>query len=179
MNIARMAHSREPQRAARHRSGNRCWSIAACHSPVGRWIPSVCTASWHRLGCRTLRRGLLPRARGGFADASRVGGDARRGWREREGTFPVDASGVLPDGKKFNGPAELRGILKQRESEFCRCLTEKMLTYALGRGMDRADRCTIDEIARNLAKNQYRFDSLVLDIVKSDAFQMRRPKKNP
>ncbi len=98
-------------------------------------------------------------------------------WREKEGKFPVDASGVLPDGKKFNGPAELRGILKQREGDFCRCLTEKMLTYALGRGMERFDRCTIDEIARNLSKNQYRFSGLVFDIVKSDAFQMRRPKK--
>src|SRR5262249_31732200 len=99
-------------------------------------------------------------------------------WREKAGKFPVDASGVLPDGKKFNGPAELRGILKQREAEFARCLTEKLFTYALGRGTERSDRCTIDEIARNLQKNEYRFSGLVLDIVKSDAFQMRRPKKN-
>jgi hypothetical protein len=98
-------------------------------------------------------------------------------WRDKEGKFPVDASGVLPDGKKFNGPAELRGILKQREGEFARCLTEKLFTYALGRGTERSDRCTIDEIARNLQKNEYRFSGLVLDIVKSDALQMRRPKK--
>jgi hypothetical protein len=98
-------------------------------------------------------------------------------WRDKEGKFAIDASGVLPDGKKFNGPAELRGILKQREDEVCRCLTEKLLTYALGRGMERTDRCTIDEIARNLKKNQYRFSALVLDAVKSDFFQMRRPKK--
>ncbi len=84
---------------------------------------------------------------------------------------------MLPDGKKFNGPAELRGILKHREADFCRCLTEKMLTYALGRGMERTDRCTIDEIARDLAKNQYRVSTLVFDIVKSDAFQMCRPKQ--
>ena len=97
-------------------------------------------------------------------------------WRDKEGKFAIDATGVLPDGKKFNGPGELRGILKQREGEFCRCLTEKMLTYALGRGMDRADRCTIDDIARNLPRNQYHLSGLVLDIVKSDAFQMRRKK---
>jgi hypothetical protein len=103
--------------------------------------------------------------------------DAIGSWRDKEGKYPIDASGVLPDGKKFNGPAELRGILKQRENEFCRCLTEKVLTYALGRGMERADRCTIDDIVNNLKKNQYRFSALVLDVVKSDAFQMRRPKK--
>jgi hypothetical protein len=98
-------------------------------------------------------------------------------WRDREGKFAIDASGVLPDGKKFNGPAELRGILKQREGEVCRCLAEKVLTYALGRGIERTDRCTIDDIARNLKKNQYRFSALILDVVKSDAFQMRRAKK--
>jgi hypothetical protein len=98
-------------------------------------------------------------------------------WRVKEGKFAIDASGMLPGGKKFNGPAELRGILKQRQGEFCRCLSEKLLTYALGRGMERPDRCTIDDLSRNLAKSQYRFSSLVLDIVKSDAFQMRKPTK--
>jgi hypothetical protein len=103
--------------------------------------------------------------------------DAIGTWRTKDGKFDVDSSGVLPDGSKFNGPAELRVILKKREADVCRCMTEKLITYALGRGMERSDRCTIDEIARNLPKNQYRFSSLVLDIVKSDAFQMRRPKK--
>jgi hypothetical protein len=71
----------------------------------------------------------------------------------------------------------VRVILKRRVGAFGRCLTEKMLTYALGRGMERTDKCTIDEIARNVAKDNYKFSSLVLEIVKSDAFQKRRGMK--
>src|SRR5206468_6325729 len=63
--------------------------------------------------------------------------DAIGAWRTKDGKFAVDAGGVLPDGRKFNGPAELRKILKERQAEFTRCLTEKLLTYALGRGMER------------------------------------------
>jgi hypothetical protein len=100
--------------------------------------------------------------------------DAIGAWRNKEGTHDIDASGVLPGGLKFNGPAELRAILKKREWQFSRCLTEKMLTYALGRGMERYDKCTIEDIARNLPKGEYKFSCLVLEIVKSDAFQKRR-----
>ena len=100
--------------------------------------------------------------------------DVIGGWREKEGKFPVDASGVLPD---FNSVQELKQMLATtHRADFYRCLTEKLLTYALGRGMERSDRCTIDEIARDLSKNQYRFSVLVLNIVKSDAFQMRKSK---
>jgi hypothetical protein len=104
--------------------------------------------------------------------------DAIGAWRTKEGTHDIDASGELPGGIKFSGPAELRAILKKREWQFSRCLTEKMLTYALGRGTERYDKCTIDEIARNLAKGEYKFSCMVLEIVKSDAFQKRRGMKS-
>ncbi len=103
--------------------------------------------------------------------------DAIGAWRTKEGKSDIDASGMLPGAVTFNGPAELRAILKKREAAFAHCLTEKLLTYALGRGMERSDKCTIDEVARNVAREQYQFTSLVLEIVKSDAFQKRRGMK--
>jgi hypothetical protein len=103
--------------------------------------------------------------------------DAIGAWRTKEGDKDIDASGVLPGGQTFNGPAELRAILKKRDAAFAHCLTEKMLTYALGRGMERYDKCTIDAVARNVAKEHYKFSSLVLEIVKSEAFQKRRGLK--
>jgi hypothetical protein len=102
--------------------------------------------------------------------------DAIGAWRTRDGRFPVDPSGVLPGGKAFKGPAELKKILKEKKDLFARCLAEKMLIYALGRGVDRADRCVVDEIARNLAKGEYRFSRLITEIVKSDPFLKRRGK---
>jgi len=100
--------------------------------------------------------------------------DAVGAWRDHDGDFPVDPSGVLPDGRSFKGPAELKAILKSRRDEFSRCLIEKMLTYAVGRGMEAFDKCTIDKIAESLARNNYRFSALVIDIAKSDPFEMRR-----
>lgn len=95
-------------------------------------------------------------------------------WRTRDGQFPIDPSGTLPSGQSFQGPAELKAILKARASEFSRCLTEKMLTYALGRGLESYDKCAVDQIGAALAKNNYRFSTLVIEIVKSDPFQKRR-----
>jgi mono/diheme cytochrome c family protein len=103
--------------------------------------------------------------------------DAVGAWRTRDGKFPIDPSGTLPGGQSFKGPKELKTILKGKSREFGRCLTEKMLTYALGRGLEAADRCTVDEIAGRLANDRYKFSSLVLNIVKSDAFQKRLVKR--
>jgi hypothetical protein len=103
--------------------------------------------------------------------------DGIGGWRTRDGAFDIDPSGVLPDGKSFKGPAELRAILKGRSSEFCRCLSEKMLTYGLGRGLEYYDKCAVDEIAAKVAKGQYRFSALVLAVVESDPFLNRRGKR--
>jgi hypothetical protein len=95
-------------------------------------------------------------------------------WRERDGKFPVDPSGVLPDGRSFQGPRELRAILKTQTAAFVHCLAEKMLTYALGRGLEAYDDAAVDGIGRALAADGYRFSRLVLEIVQSDPFQKRR-----
>ncbi len=99
--------------------------------------------------------------------------DAIGAWRTHDSGLPVDASGVLPDGRTFDGVAGLRAVLLERREAFARCLTEKLLTYALGRGPDRADRPAIADIARKLGDNDYRFSALVLAIAHSDPFQTR------
>jgi hypothetical protein len=103
--------------------------------------------------------------------------DAVGAWRTKDGTFTIDSSGTLPGGVSFKGPKELKSILKGKKKEFARCLSEKMLTYALGRGLEYYDKCAVDRIAENLAKQQYRFTSLVIEVVKSDPFQKRRGKR--
>jgi hypothetical protein len=97
--------------------------------------------------------------------------DAVGAWRSRDGAFPIDASGTLPGGTAFNGPTELRAVLKTRPNVFARCLAEKLFVYALGRGIDRHDRRVIEAIVRKLARHDYRFSALVLAIVQSDSFQ--------
>jgi hypothetical protein len=97
-------------------------------------------------------------------------------FRAKDGNFDIDASGVLPDGKSFNGPAELKVILKEKKDLFSRCLAEKMLIYALGRGVEYYDKPTLDRVGTALAGNNYRFSTLVTEIVKSDPFRMRRGK---
>ncbi len=99
--------------------------------------------------------------------------DAIGAWREMDGEHPIDASGRLPDGVTFDGPAELKQLL-MRGDQFARTVTEKMLTFALGRGLEYYDKCTVDEIVEALTKNDYTFSTLVLEIVKSKPFQMRQ-----
>jgi len=106
--------------------------------------------------------------------------DAIGAWREKDGEFAIDASGQLVTGETFNGPAELKTLLVTRKrDEFIRCLTQKMLTYALGRGFEYYDKCAIDQICKELAKNHYKFSTLILEIVKSTPFQMRRGESAP
>jgi hypothetical protein len=81
---------------------------------------------------------------------------------------------VLPGGESFVGPAQLKQILRNQKADFARCLTEKMLTYALGRGLERFDRSTVDGIVSSLAEDDYRFSRLITEIVKSKPFRMRR-----
>jgi hypothetical protein len=95
-------------------------------------------------------------------------------WRDKDGKFPVDASGTLPDGRSFLGPEQLEKVLVDRRVDFTEGITEKMLTYALGRGIERYDKRTVKEIARNLAANNYKFSSLVLNIIESLPFQQER-----
>ncbi|HEY8551661.1 MAG TPA: DUF1592 domain-containing protein [Vicinamibacterales bacterium] len=103
--------------------------------------------------------------------------DAIGAWRTHDGTIPIDASGTLPDGRSFKGPAELRAILASEREAFTRAVTSKLMTYALGRGLERYDRRAVREIAAAVAKDDYRFSSLVLHIVSSPAFQMRRAER--
>ena len=100
-------------------------------------------------------------------------------WRDVDGKFPVDASGTLPDGRSFDGPGELRAILSSERDAFAKALTAKMLTYALGRGLEPYDRRTVRMIARKLPEHDYRFSGLVLEIVNSLPFQMRRGVTTP
>jgi hypothetical protein len=101
--------------------------------------------------------------------------DAIGKWRTRDGNFPIDAKGTLPDGNEFDGPVELRGILAGQQDAFARAITSKLLTYALGRGLEKYDSLTVRKIAGRLPQAEYRFSALVLEIVNSAPFQMRRP----
>jgi hypothetical protein len=101
--------------------------------------------------------------------------DAVGAWRTMDGKLPIDSAGTLPDGRTFNGPEELRTILSADRAGFSRALTAKLLTYALGRGLERYDTKTVKAIADRLPAQQYRFSALVLEIVKSLPFQSRRP----
>jgi mono/diheme cytochrome c family protein len=100
--------------------------------------------------------------------------DAVGAWRTHDGKFPIDARGTLPNGQSFNGSKELRQVLKSRAGEFRKCLVDKMLTYALGRGLESYDRCAVQDICRAVESHQDRFSSLVVAIVKSDPFQFRK-----
>jgi len=100
--------------------------------------------------------------------------DAIGKWRTQDGKFPVDSGGTLPGGKSFSTPAEMRVILKDQLPEFARCLTEKMLTYALGRGLERYDNRTVRDLTRKLEASGYEFRALLHEIVQSLPFLMRR-----
>ena len=95
-------------------------------------------------------------------------------WRTMDGKFPVDATGTLPNGKSFNGPAEMRAALLSRLPDFAHCMTEKMLTYALGRGTGPNDRRAIEAIDRKLAAQDYPFQQFIFEVVGSLPFQSRR-----
>lgn len=100
--------------------------------------------------------------------------DAVGAWRDADGHHEINPAGTLPGGASFNGPTELVQILvDQYRDEFVRCLTKKMLTYALGRELTSADRCAVDRIEKQLAAESFRFRSLVNGIVTSDPFTKR------
>jgi mono/diheme cytochrome c family protein len=102
--------------------------------------------------------------------------DATGAWRTREGGTggtPIDASGQMLDGTKVNGPVELRQALLRQPEIFVGTVTEKLMIYALGRGLAYYDMPTIRAIVRGASKQDYRFSSLILGIVKSAPFQMR------
>jgi hypothetical protein len=104
--------------------------------------------------------------------------DAIGAWRAKDGQIPINASGTLPDGRTFDGPQGLESILKAQPDAFAECLTRKLLTYALGRGLEPDDDTAVKEIVKEVRTANYRFSSLVLEIVKSEPFQKRR-RENP
>jgi len=99
--------------------------------------------------------------------------DAVGAWRARDAGEPIDASGQFVDGSTVDGVVTLRHVLLKRPDVFVRTMTQKMLTYALGRGVEDYDMPAVRAIVRDSAKQDYRFSSLVLGIVNSAPFQMR------
>jgi hypothetical protein len=103
--------------------------------------------------------------------------DAVGRWRDvSESRAPIDATGVLPDGSIFDGPRQLRAVLLRKPERFAGTLTYKLLTYALGRGLTHHDAPAIRAVLRDAAADDYRFSSIVLGIVTSTPFQMRRSR---
>jgi mono/diheme cytochrome c family protein len=105
--------------------------------------------------------------------------DAIGQWRTSEAGQPIDPSGVLLDGTKVAGPRELRQALLAQKGQFVQAVTDKLLTYALGRGLEYYDAPAVRAIDRAAAANDYRWSSLVLGIVKSAPFQMRTASPSP
>jgi hypothetical protein len=99
--------------------------------------------------------------------------DAVGAWRTREPGGAIDASGQLADGTKINGVNELRKAILARPELFVGTMTDKLMTYALGRGVETFDRPVLRSIVREAAKENYRFSALVRGIVQSTPFQMR------
>jgi hypothetical protein len=100
--------------------------------------------------------------------------DAIGGWRSTEAGSPIDSSGVLPDGTQFEGASGLRKVLLGRREAFVMNVTEKLLTYALGRGVEYYDAPAVRSVMRQAAPSDYRWSSLITGIIKSTPFRMRR-----
>ncbi len=104
--------------------------------------------------------------------------DAIGAWRTEEAGTPIDASGQIVDGTVVNGPASLREVLMRYSDQYVRVVTEKLLTYALGRGVEYRDMPLVRSIVREAAPANYRFSSIVLGIVRSPSFQMNMKSVN-
>jgi hypothetical protein len=99
-------------------------------------------------------------------------------YRAEEGGSPIDASGSMSNGVTVTGPAGLKKVVLERKDEFVEVMAGKLLTYALGRGLEYYDQPAVRQIRREIAADNYRFSSLVLGVVHSVPFQMRRaPEK--
>jgi hypothetical protein len=106
--------------------------------------------------------------------------DAVGAWRVTDETGkPIDASGSLVDGTKLDGPTALRSHLLRHSDSFVHTFTEKLLTYALGRGLESTDQPTIRRILREAAPQEYRWSAIVAGIVRSAPFQMRKVSRDP
>jgi hypothetical protein len=100
--------------------------------------------------------------------------DAVGAWRTKDGAFPVEPGGTLPNGQSFQTPMQLVALLKQREEDFRRCLSEKMVTFAIGRGLESVDRQYVNDIAKATQSQGDTLSVLIQEIVKSEPFRQRR-----
>ncbi len=100
-------------------------------------------------------------------------------WRDQDKGLPIDARGELPGGQTFTGPTELRQVLIERQADFRRCVAAKLLTYALGRGLEYFDECTLDEITAAMQQHDDRFAALVIAIIDSSPFRSRAATAMP
>jgi hypothetical protein len=100
--------------------------------------------------------------------------DATGAWRTLDDGNPIDATAVMVDGTKIDGIVGLRDMLLKYKDQFVRVVTEKLLTYALGRGLDDADMPTVRTIVHGAEASEYRFSSILAGIVKSDQFEMNQ-----
>jgi len=103
--------------------------------------------------------------------------DAVGRWRTTDGAFDIDATGTFPGGKTFGTPAELKALLRSRMPQFTQALAERMLTYALGRGVEPFDRLVVKDLVAKTAADGYRIQALVQGIVASVPFQQRRGER--
>jgi hypothetical protein len=99
--------------------------------------------------------------------------NAAGAWRDKDGDFPIDNSGTLPDGRTFQGAAGLKKILRAQPDLVAGSFAEKMLTYALGRGVETYDKTAVDQIMTRLKADDYRILTLVQSVVESKPFLMK------
>ncbi len=100
--------------------------------------------------------------------------DAIGAFRTKDGEFDVDPSGAFADGTIVQGPEGLKQVIRARKREFARCITEKLLIYAIGRGLEYYDQPAIEKILKELERSDYKFSVLMTQIVQSDPFRKRR-----
>jgi hypothetical protein len=100
-------------------------------------------------------------------------------WRERDGDSPVDARGTLVDGTAIDGPDDLLTALVARSDLFVSNVTQKLLTYALGRAVDYRDMPTVRAIVRQAEREDFRFSALIMGVVQSPAFRQREAVSEP
>ena len=98
--------------------------------------------------------------------------DAIGQWRTQVDGTPIDATGTLVDGTQVDGVVSLRTVLVRYQDQFVRVVAEKLLTYALGRGVEYQDMPLVRSIVRDAAKDQYRFSSILMGVIRSAPFQM-------
>ncbi len=102
--------------------------------------------------------------------------DAVGAWRTLDGNFELDTAGTFPSGESFTGPEQLKKLLAANPKPFADCFAEKLLTFALGRGVERSDRRSLAVIVKAATAQQFRMQAFIVEIVKSAPFQKRRPE---